>query len=134
MAVNWTLKNSLGSPLAHQPSAGSPLALKFNTTSDAHVSGHATELIDVVECVTTSSPVVILLTPDSNGYTLDEPSSTPSKVPAEHGGTLMWTIGAGGVTTLSFTAPAETDAEWGWTFGLGEPTIALKLKVKVKKA
>lgn len=132
MAVTWTLKDASGANLTHQPSTGSPLALKFTNSGDPHLSGYATELIDTIVCETTSAPVVIDLTPDTSGYALDERSSTPTRNPGTHGGSLTWTD-VSGQTTLSFTVPAAPGDTWGWDFGLGEPSVALKLKVKIKR-
>lgn len=133
MAVTWTLKAADGSPLTHQPGTGSPLALKFNNSGDAHLSGYATELIDTLVCESTSSPVAITLTPDNSGYTLDQSASTPTKNPTGHGGSLSWTDGENGESTLTFTLSATEGQQWGWDFGLGEPAVPLRVKIKLKK-
>lgn len=134
MAVTWTLKAADGSPLTHQPGTGSPLALKFNNSGDTHLSGYATELIDTVLCETTSSPVSIVLTPDTSGYTLDQSASTPTKSPVGHGGSLSWTDGENGETTLTLTAPSTLTEQWDWLLGQGETTVPARMKIKLKKA
>ena len=134
MAVTWTLKAADGSSLSHQPGTGSPLALKFTNSGDAHLSGYATELIDTVVCESSSSPVSITLTPDNSGYTLDQTASTPTKSPSGHGGSLTWTDGQDGLTTLTFTVPGTIGDQWTWEFGLAEPSVALRMRAKIKKA
>ncbi len=133
MAVTWTLKAADGSPLTHQPGTGSPLALKFNNSGDTHLSGYAAELIDTLVCETTSSPVSVVLTPDNSGYTLDQSASTPTKNPAGHDGSLSWTDGENGETTLTLTAPGTVGTQWGWDLGQGETAVAMRLKIKIKK-
>jgi len=134
MAVTWTLKAADGSPLAHQPGTGSPLALKFNNSGDTHLSGYASELIDTVVCESSSTPVSIDLTPDNSGYTLDQSASTPTKNPSGHRGSLTWTDGSNGLTTLTFSVSSTLNEEWGWDFGQGEPSLPARIKVKLKKA
>lgn len=133
MAVTWTLKDGAGGSLSHQAGAGSPLALKFTNSGDVHLSGYATELIAVIECVASSSPVAIELTPDNSGYTLDQSASTPTKAPATHGGGLTWVNGENGLTTLYLTVPPTGGGEYGWELGQGEPTIALRATIKVNR-
>ena len=132
MTTTWTLKDSSGAALTHQPSSGSPLALKFTSDGDAHLSGYASELIFTCECDTDSTVVAIELTPDTAGDYLSESRSNPVETPSAHDGVLGWSDGSSGLTTLTFTVPEQT-GEWGWSFGDAEPPVALKLKVKIKR-
>jgi len=132
MYVTWTLKDASGAALSHQPAGGSPLALKFDSSGYAHLSGYATEIIAVVECLTDTSSVSVSLTPDTSGDTLSQSLSNPTKNPAGHSGTLTWTNGSSGLTTLDFSVPTAVDSSWAWDC-LGEPAIGLKSKYKLKR-
>lgn len=131
MAVTWTLKDANDNPLTNQPGAGSPLALKFTSSGDAHLPGY-TEVIDLCEATTDVSPVAIVLTPDSSGDYLVQSRSNPTEVPGEHGGTLTWTNESSGQTTLSFTAPTA-DNTYAWSFGADEPAVALRMRARLHR-
>lgn len=132
MSVNWTLKNASNTNLAHQPSSGSPLALKFNNSGEAHLSGYATEIINTVEVYADTSTVTIQLTADNAGYVLDEAESRATESPSPHSGVLTWSD-ASGTTSLTFTVPGSVGVSWDWVFGGLETSVPLKLKVKVKR-
>jgi hypothetical protein len=132
MSVNWTLKDASNNNLAHQPSSGSPLSLKFNNSGEAHLSGYATEIINTVEVFADTSSVTIMLTADNSGYVLDESESRATETPSAHSGALTWTDSSG-TTSLEFTVPGSVGISWDWSFGGLETSIALKLKVKVKR-
>ena len=130
MSVTWTLKDANGNNLTHQPSGGSPLALKFTSSGDAHLSGYSSELIYTCEATTDTSPVVIELTPDNSGDYLVESRSNPTEIPTHHGGALTWTNGSNGLTTLSFTAPTANNT-YEWSFGADEPPVALRMRARL---
>ena len=132
MSVTWNLQNAFGGSLTHQPSAGSPLALKFNSSGDAHLPGYPSELIYCCEATTDTSPVVIELTPDNSGDYLVESRSNPTEIPSAHGGQLTWTSGSNGLTTLSFTAPTANNT-YEWSFGAGEPAVALRMRTRLSR-
>lgn len=133
MSVTWTLKDASGGDLSHQPPAGDPLALNFNTQGYAYYSTYSTEIIyRAIAEVDSTGPVTIVLSPATSGYTLDETRSDPTEDPSPHGGVMTWT-NSGSTTTLTFTAPSTSNTSWDWTFGGLTPTLALKLKVRMKR-
>jgi hypothetical protein len=132
MSVTWTLLDASGNPLTNQPASGSPLALKFTSNGDAHLSGYTSQLIHTVEGTTDTSPVAIELTPDSSGDSLAETRSNPTELPSAHGGSLTWVDGSSGLTTLTFTVPT-VDEVYEWGFGEDEPPVALRMRVRLRR-
>lgn len=133
MSVTWTLKDASGANLSHQPSGGSPLALKFNSSGYPHLSGYPSEIICTVECEADTSNVSVNLTPDTAGDTLSEELSRALETPSAHGGTLTWTNGSNGLTTLTTTVSTMVGQQWCWDLGLAEPAVGLKIKLKIKR-
>lgn len=133
MAVSWTLKDASGANLSHQPSAGDPLALNFNTQGYPYYSTYTTEIVYMAVAETIDGdPVSIVLSPDTSGYVLDETESDPTKDPARHDGALTWT-NSGTTTTLTFTVPTSVNTSWDWIFGDLTPPVALKMKARIKR-
>lgn len=134
MSITWTLKDASGANLSHQPPAGDPLALNFNTQGYPYYSTYSSEIVYMaVAEVDSTGPVSIVLSPATSGYSLDETESDPTKDPPRHNGVLTWT-NSGSTTTLTFTAPGTASSSWDWIFGGLTPAVPLKVKVRVLRA
>ena len=132
MAVTWTLKDASGANLTTQPTSTGTLALYFNNSGYPYYA--VGEIItEVVAEVDSTGPVTITLSPQNEGYYLDESRSDPQELPSPHGGVMSWTQ-SGPVTTLTFTAPSSVNDEWSWGFGGLTPPIGLKMKARVRRA
>lgn len=130
MAVVWTIYDSFGAPLSVQPS-GETLQLEFTENGFTHLSGQSA-LIDRAEAVGGTSTVTMELRPDekavSEGVTLaqDQTDVDPTT-------NVTWTGGSNGLVTLVFNVPPIGGPNsYDWTFS-GRPTIALRIKAKVRR-
>lgn len=133
MSVTWVLKDAAGSNLSHQPASGSPLALKYDSSGYAHLSGYPGETICLVEGTADTSTVTIALTPDTAGDSVSSSLTRIAKVPSNHSGGHTWTDGSNGLLTLVFDVPTSSGPTHGWDFGVAEPPIALKVKIRIKR-
>lgn len=131
MAVTWTLKDASGSNLTTQPTSTGTLALYFNNSGYPYYA--VGEIItEVLAEVDSTGPVTITLSPQNEGYSLDEARSDPQELPSPHGGVMSWNQ-SGPVTTLTFTAPGTVNDEWSWGFGGLTPPIGLKMKARIRR-
>ena len=130
--VTWRLLDRHDQPLPHQPRAGSPLELQYDTTGQTHLARRPAEKIAACECSADTLIVSVSITPDDPKIPrLSAGLSTPVKV-GRHPGRFMWQDYAAKRVVLTFALPEIAGNEWIWDFR-NKPPIALRIKVKAKR-